>query len=150
MGSSRPGLKYNSITQRWEVIGKGGVVKASFGDSGLTKVTQLEVGATGKKVTKLYGFVATLVANTTIGSGVMGVGTLQSATGSGVGCSEIAIGDMIFGNPKVALTSVVIAGFYVPTTSTLVVNLTPRPEAGGGSLAAGSGFDIVSVRTTTV
>ena len=144
-GSSRPGLRYNSITQRWEVTGKGGAIKASFGDDDLTRLNQLEIGATGDTITKMYSFVATLSAAIAIGSGVLGVGTLQSLTGSGVGCAEIAIADKVFGNPKVALSSVLVAGFHVPTTNTLNVYLTPRPEAGAGSLAA-CGFDIVSIR----
>jgi hypothetical protein len=145
MGSSRPSFKYNSITKRWEVRGKSGTVKASFGDNSLTKVTQLEVGATGDNFTKMYKFVATLSAALTLGSGVVGVGTLQSATGSGVGCAELAVGDTVFGNPKTALGSVLITGFHVPTTNTLNVYCNPRIAAAGGSLAE-IGFDVVAFR----
>ena len=146
-GSSRPGLRYNSITQRWEVVGKGGQLLASFGDNNLTKLNQLEVGATGDTFTKAYKFVATLSAAVAIASGAaLGVGTLQSTTGSGVGCSELAIADFVMGNPKTALSSVVIAGFHVPTTNTLNVYVVPR-EGGqnAGSLAA-IGFDCVAFR----
>ena len=146
--SSRPSLKYNSINQRWEIRGKGGEVKASFGDDGNIKLPQtLEVGETGDKVSKIYGFVATLVDVLAVASGALGIGTLQSVTGSGVGCSELAIGDIVFGIPKVAPDSIVLGGFYVPTTSTLNVYAHTVGEDQGGSLAAGTAFDIIAIRT---
>ena len=150
MGSSRPSLKYNSINKRWEVKGKGGQTIASFGDDGTAttitaETTSLEVGATGDAFTKMYKFVATLTAAVAIGSGAIGIGTLASLTGSGVGCSELAINDFVMGVPKVNLATVGIAGFRVPTTNTLNIYLHTLGEDAGGSLAA-CGFDIVAFR----
>jgi len=106
----------------------------------------MEVGSTGDYATKIYGFVATLTQAIAVASGALGIGTLQSATGSGVSCSELAIGDVVFGVPKVALSSVALAGFRVPTTSTLNVYVHTVGEDAGGSLAAGTGFNIVAMR----
>lgn len=150
MGSNRPSLKYNSINQRWEIIGKGGSVKASFSDDGTSTldtavVTDLQVGATGDTFTKMYKFVATLSAAVAVASGALGVGTLQSLTGSGVGCAELAVGDYVMGVPKTALASVIVGGFRVPTTNTLNVYLHTVGEDAGGSLAA-IGFDVVAFR----
>lgn len=145
--SSRPSLKYNSINKRWEVRGKGGQLIASFGDDGNVKSPiTLEVGETGQKVSRIYGFVATLVNVLAVASGALGIGTLQSVTGSGVGCAELAVGDMVFGVPKIAPDSIVFGGFHIPTTNTLNVYAHTVGEDQGGSLAPGAGFDIVAIR----
>ena len=144
--SSRPGFSYNSLTQRWEVIGKGGVIKASFGDDGNIRIpTTLEVGDTADKISKIYKFVATLSAAVAVPSGAVGVGTLQSLTGSGVGCAELAVSDFVFGVPKVALSSVNLGGFHIPTTNTLNIYLTGAGVNGVGSLAI-MGFDCFAIR----
>ncbi len=143
--SSRPSLKYNSINNRWEIRGKGGDLKASFGDNSETELVKLQVGATGDTFSKVYGFVATMAAALDVGSGALGIATLQSLTGSGVGCAELAIGDFIMGVPKTALDSVVVTGFHIPTTNTLNAYVHTLGEDAGGSLAV-IGFDIVSLR----
>ena len=143
---ARPRIKYNPRSQQWELRGKGGAIKATFQDDGDNQLLgNLEVGLTSDKMSKLYGFVATLSAAVAVASGALGVGTLQSSTGSGVGCSELAVGDMVFGVPKVSLATVGLAGFRVPTTSTLNVYLHTIGEDAGGSLAA-CGFDMVAFR----
>ncbi len=146
--SSKPSIKYDSRSNRWEIRGKGGALKAAFGDDGNVKVIEnLEVGETGDKITKLYAFVATLSAAVAVPSGAVGIGTLQSSTGSGVGCSELAIGDMVFGQPIADLTTpnVGISGFSIPTTNTLNVFLTSPAVNNVGSLIA-TGFNIVAFR----
>lgn len=144
----RPRIKYNSLSNQWELRGKGGAIKATFQDDGDNQLLgNIEVGASGDKITKMFAFVATLAAAVAIGSGVVALGTLQSATGSGVGCADLAVGDMVFGQPKANLTTpnVNITGFNVPTTSTLNVFMQGAGVNGVGSLIA-TGFNIWAVR----
>ena len=137
---------YSARENRWRITGKGGSNVAQFTDGGQARLPSLVISDTGE-VTRLRGFVATLAAAISIASGnPIGVGTLQSATGSGVGCAGLNVGDMIFGSPKTVLSTAVIAGFHVPTTNTLNVYTSSR-DPNGGSLAV-IGFDIGQLRAS--
>lgn len=133
-------LFYNSRTQRWEVIGKDRKVKASFGDDGVAKFESgVEVDPDSATVTRLLSFVGSSAALSAVGTATTAIATITAATG-------VAVGDKVFGNPRVALGGDLgLGGFHVPTTNVINALITNPSPDGGGSLPA-RGWDITVVR----
>ena len=121
--SSRPNINYNAVSNRWEIMGKGGKLRMAVDDAQTPPVD-------------VHSFIGSSAALANTGS--LGIcGTITNATG-------LKVGDKVFANPKVALSSTFLAGFHIPTTNCL--NFYAINPAGVGSLAA-MGWDVFAVRT---
>lgn len=88
MGSSRPGFNYSSVSNRWELRGKGGKILRVFDDA------QADIGV-GRTFTRI-GSPAAIAA---VGS----MGNLGS-----IPCSGVAANDMVFAVPLTAVPTGVI------------------------------------------
>ena len=135
---ARGSLSYNQLTVGSLLSGNtlniGGI--GSIADA---RVQRLILG--GGTISLLKKFTGT-IALTAVGTGSVAVATI-----SGQGSAGIAVGDLVFGNPKAALSGVGIAGFYVPTTNVVNVYISNPNSQGGGSLPA-TGIDIYVQRST--
>lgn len=139
---------FNPVNQAWEVRGKAGTVRASIDEVGvygvnarfttgtlaIANIANLKV-AGGGTISLIQKFTGTL-PTVTVGTGQTGIATM-----TGVGSAGIAVGDMVFGNAKAALSDSGIAGFIVPTTNVVTARLT-------SGVFPNVGVDIVVVRTT--
>lgn len=81
MGSSRPSFHYNSVTNRWELSGKGGVLKLAIPDANTA-------------ITSILAAVASNAAIAALGSYSSNVGSLL-VTGA-------RVGDTVIATPKTA------------------------------------------------
>ena len=124
--SSRPSWHYISSRNRWELRGKNGTLINTVPDNN---------SAMGKMTT----FVGTSAAIAAVGTGNVVTGTITNATG-------LAVGDIVFANPKSTLSSNIgIAGFHMPTTNTLNVYFQNALPATVASQAA-VGWDVFAIR----
>ena len=122
----RPIIYYNGRASRWEVLGKGGILKEAFDDADNAIIRKIK-------------FVGTV-------GGIAAVGTLAMAIGTITGATGLLPGDVIFGVPKAALGgNVGLGGFHVPTNNTLNVYIQNVSGLSAGSLPA-TGFDIAALR----
>lgn len=123
MGSSRPGIHYNAVTNRWEIRGKTGRLVQAFDDAQQAPV-------------RIFSFVGSSAAIANTGS-LMLVGTITGGTG-------LKIGDKVFASPKVELSAAILGGFHIPTTNTL--NFYVASPDGVGSMRAMS-WDVFAIKT---
>jgi len=122
----KPNWFYSVVENSWILKGKRG--------------RKLDIPETNPHVTNFFNFVGTSAGITAVGSAAVAVGTVTNATG-------LAVGDIVFGNPKVALAGHVGAvGFHVPTNDTLNVYIANIKPDSAGSIPA-EGWDIFAIRT---
>ena len=143
---------YNHVSGRWELrSGKQGAPAMSIEEAGfnihgrtgtlgaidvlnVANLGQARVGG-GGNISLIKKFTGTLPA-TTVGTGQTGVATM-----TGVASAGIAVGDIVFGNAKGALSDGGIAGWIVPTTNVVTARLS-------SGAFPNIGVDIVVLRTT--
>ena len=127
-------LKWNSTAQRWESVGRDGLVKVFIDETGLGIGGNPAIGY----FRKFVGSNAALASVVAYG-GAVAIGTITNATG-------LAVGDFVRGIRKnTNLQTVPLSvGFYVPTTDTLNIQVGNFGTI-AGSLPAG-GWDIVAIR----
>ena len=107
----------------------------SIADSRIQR-TLIGGGATLSLVTKLTG---------TLALAAIGTGAMAVATVTGMGSAGVAVGDLIFGNPKAALSRIGLVGWFVPTTNVVNAYIMNPSDQGGGSLPA-VGVDLTQIR----
>ena len=125
----RPSINYNPRTNRWEVIGKGGVLQFAVDD-----------GNTGKPI-KMFYFVGSSPAIGSIGEQLGLVATISGGAG-------LQIGDIIFANPRppiLAASKMAFSNFQVPSNDILSFVVHAVGTA-GGSLSA-TGWDVFAIRS---
>lgn len=125
----RPRIKYNSVSNRWEIRGKAGELKFAVDD-----------GNVGVPI-RFISFVGTTPAVASMNFNVPIVATIS-------GASDLQRNDKVFGLPRNALAvgnAVGISHFHVPSNSLLHVTLHAIGTA-AGSLSA-MGWDIFAIRT---
>jgi len=121
MGSSRPSLVYNSVTARWEVTGRNGVLLATIPD-------------TSQPLGQIRRFVGSTDAiGDAIGSLTVVTATLTGTSGN------VNRGDVVFATAKTRQTSGVLAGVSVPSNNLMLLHII-------GSLPA-MGWDVISIRS---
>ena len=123
--SSRPSFQYSSVSNRWELRGKGGKLLQVFPDGNAGNV---------------LGKVTLNVVGSSAGVAAAGIGSIGVVVGTITNCTGLAVGDVVFGNPVSAMgvNAGGFAGFHIPTTNTLNVYST-------GTLPA-MGWDIIAFR----
>ena len=123
------GFRYNSISNRWELLGKGGRLIRAF-DDGNQGVPVKEMIVVGSNISTSIASMSTAIATIAIAD------------------NPLKRGDIVFGNPKSAVTAntVGIAGFAVPSDGLLhVYAIGPR---GAAATLAAMGWDIYAIRKT--
>lgn len=124
-GSSRPSITYNAVANRWEVRGKGGVLRFAIPDNS---------NAVGK-ITALVGSNAAL---SSLGSCSVTIGSIAV---TGVGTA-----DAVIATPRVALpTNVAVGGFRVSGNDNINFHAINTAIAVVASYPA-MGWDIVAIR----
>jgi len=129
MGSTRPSIAYNSVTNRWEIKGKGGVLKLALDD-----------GSSGVPL-KMFSFVGSSPAIGSIGDQLGLVATIS-------GGKDLLVGDKVFCNPRPPLLAagrMAFSHFQVPSNAILSFSVHCIGTA-GGSLSA-MGWDVFAIRT---
>ena len=128
-------LSWNSVAQRWESVGRDGLVKVYIDETGLG------VGQGGTSLGYFRKFVGSnaALASVVAYGGAVAIGTITNTTG-------LQVGDAIFGVRKNTNLQTVPLNvkFYVPTTDTLNIHVGNFGTI-AGSLPAG-GWDIVAIR----
>ena len=124
-GSSRPSINYNPVTNRWEIRGKGGVLRFAVDDA------SNPIG----KITAALGSNAALAS---IGSYSVKVGSIAI---TGVGTA-----DAVFATPRVALPSnVFVGGINVSGNGNINFSAINMNAAVIASMPA-MGWDIIAIR----
>ena len=119
--SGKPGVVWNSITQRWEVVSKGGRL-------------ELAIDRQGRIPVQFISFIGSMAAvNGSVGV-LPVVGTITNANG-------LAVGDMVFVTLGSAYTTGNIFAPRIPTANTLNVQVW-------GSMPA-AGVNVFAIRTAT-
>lgn len=122
------GFRYNSVSNRWELLGKGGRLIRAF-DDGNQGVPLKEMVLVGSSANTGIGSLNTAVATITISG------------------NPLRRGDVVYGNSIAALpTNVGIGGFVVPSNGLLLVTAI-NPQSGTATLTA-RGWDIYAIRKT--
>ncbi len=125
--SSRPQIFYNSVTNRWEVLSKGGKLTASVRDDGIVElhrsgilanftgtIANLSVGSTaelrrvaiggGTTLTKMYKIVGSAAA--------ISLGTYGVSIGS-IYAEGVLANDVVLASCRTAVPSLGVSGFRV-------------------------------------
>ena len=129
MGSSRPSMVYNSVTNRWEIRGKGGDLKFAIDD------------ANSGPILKIFSFVGSSPAIGSIGWNLGLVATISGAT-------SLLRGDKVICDPRppiLANNNMAFSHFQVPSNAVLSF-LVHAIGTVGGSLPA-TGWDVLAFRT---
>ncbi len=128
MGSSRPGIHYNSVSNRWEILGKGGALRFTIPD------TNSPIG----QILHMVGSSAALAMTATYGRVI---GTIA-------GMTSVRRGDVIMATPRITVATYGITGFAVPSNS--LVNFYAQETTGlaTGTLASLS-WDVLVVSKTS-